>query len=843
MIRKRAHKELLKRIDMLKAIRYLVDDDDWDGENVPCLFAEGRHSSGTDSKPSMSINAETGATVCFTGNCDYRASSIVGLAENVWETDYEGSITRLWSLFIEPVVDEDDVEAAHERLMENRPALQLLKAKRGLTKATARKLKLGWQRKRLWIPIRNRHGMCVDVRKYDLSGEADVKIFSYAKGYGGARVFPHDFLRQENPYFFFEGELDTALAIQLGINAVTVTSGASTIPKSAAAAFKDCDVIVVPDNDKAGLKGAKKRLRAFRRAGATVSMIDPPWGEGEDFTDWILGGGDADTLAEHVGDTVAPSEMPQETVDLELSDRELEMVERAESVLRHLKARGAFFQNDEGQIFYSTKGKVLDISGSGFASYLSTISPLVNPANTAGRFIMAHVKNAAMQVAQQTNMGAWALFREPATIFVHAGESNLLKVASSGVTTQSNAMGEDHVLIEAPIRDSAITWDKSVSISRGIRRMFGLVANNIACSEADRYLVVCWLMGVMFREYIRAKPLLRFVAKSSSGKSTATKLLSQLIYSEELLNPAASTVAAAYYMSRSYPILFFDNIEIRNMVPAFEDFLMSASTGGTKHKRKIQDDKGIVRERINCLICSNGIEPLSRSELINRTLEIDLDLKRHGRKKQFHEFEILKRISQERNVILTALLDLIRLKVFPRIGDEVGRIAREIPSHSMERFDDYFGLMAVFLDAIWKYRPSNQWDSPNELFKSWISAQDKSSQERRESTDTVLEFLEGYVERRSRLMEATVAVDDSDPCRVEIKCTMRELLNDFRILARHLGIKIPWNNERQLGVRMADAEDMMSRRGWTQRKFKSNGRQKIALVRTMDKPKRKGKRA
>jgi len=840
LLRKRLHKDLLSQLDIKKTVRDFVDNDDWSGENVSCLFSDDRHETGDDKNPSMSIDTTQGKTFCFA--CDYKASSVVGLAEDIWEVDYETAMIRLWDRYVEPIIDDEEVEKAHKQLMSSPNIMKILRRIRGIKKSTVVKLKLGWQRRRLWIPIANKHGLYVDVRKYDLTGErgkGEAKIFSYKKGYGGARLFPYENMKKPSVRFLLEGEMDTILAMQNGLNAVTITSGALTMPSDLAKLFRDTEVIVVPDNDKAGLAGAAKRATTLARNGATVSVVEPPWEKGKDFTDWILSGGDASDLLSFAGAAKKATPLPVEVIDLELSDKEQETVERANRVLGHLEAKGAFFRNDDEQIFYSAAGEVMDIASTDFNSHLSTVSPLINQSSSVGRFIITHIKNAAMQRASFTHMGAWSLYREPATIFVHTGSNTLLRVDKDGATEQPNAMGEDHVLIEMPIRRSAIKWNPDTTIKKGLDYLFGLIARNIPCKKEDRYLVVCWTMGILFREYIRSKPLIRFVAKSSSGKSTATKLLSQLVYCEEAINPPASTVASIYYMARSHPLLLFDNIETRNMVPEFENFLLTASTGGAKAKRKLASDTGVIMERTNCLVCSNGIEPLTRSELINRTIEINLDISLYGRV-GFHEFAVIKRITSHRDYIFSAFLKLSQKYVFPRIlNSEVGRISRAFPQHSMERFNDYFALMALFLDAIWEFKPLDGWSSPHSLIEHWIVSQDKSVMDRRESTDDVLHFLESYIDRRNSLLDATITVRKQGENSFTLRCTTRELLNDFRILARQLGIKCPWQNERQLGSRLADAEEMVAGAGWTFERYKAGGKRKIKFTKKPVKRKKK----
>ncbi len=386
-----------------------------------------------------------------------------------------------------------------------------------------------------------------------------------------------------------------------------------------------------------------------------------------------------------------------------------------------------------------------------------------------------------------------------------------------------NAINKDRVLLETPAGNRAFNPEVDIKVRQSLDLFWDLVICNIPISKANRFKVAAWMLGIFFKEYIRPKPLLRFEARTASGKSTASKLISMLIYGDELLQHAATTSAATYVMAKQYPLLIFDNIEARNMTADFQDFLLIAATGGMKSKRQLSTDTGIVQESARCLVLTNGIEPISRHELITRTLEVQLDLNRFGLK-NFNETKILHRLKKERGKILSGLCKMLAYYVVPRIKNgDISKIMRRFPSHSKERFNEYMALMAIILDGIWPYRRVPGYGAPHQLITEWLESDTEGSGEQMEGTNQVLYFLNTFAIRWERLLDLeTTYVAGKDI--VTIRGTTRALLSDWRVMAKQLGIKCPWQNERQLGTRIADAEKIWRKAGWRRVKKLSCGR-------------------
>lgn len=865
---KAAHRALLKRASASDGIElalatYNAERDD--GVNATCPAASAEHQFGTDENPSMSIRPEDGA--CFCHACRFKCSSYVGLYQVGANVSYGEAVTHLWDKLVEPLVPLEEIEANHKALVNNPLFLTRLADKRGITVNTVKRFRLGWKADRLWIPIQNEFGFYVDVRKYDLMRRhgKGFKVISYGsrkdpegKKYGGARLFPLESVHADH-IVVCEGEMDTLLACQHGVAAITMTSGANTWRDELSENFKGKHVSIIPDNDKAGRFGAKLRAESIRKAGAfSVRIVPLPVKKPkEDLTDWVLkyGGHPLSILklrkriirknapaprvrvkrATKEDEAVEKSRLQFAAdktglVDVEASDADMRLVRQSDRMWDALSDAGSFFRDSENVPYYAMQaGPIWRVevgSASEFAMLLSRISPAVNPATKLGRFCAHHIMSSAVSNSKLVRVGQWSLYDRRA-VYVFGGSSSILKCEQhTGIVSMPNAVNDDGVLIEVPRSQAAIAWDGGATIQEACDALMAVV-KNIPCSEADRYLIVCWFLGTFMREYIKAKPLLRFRAGTAAGKTTASRLLSRLLYGEERLHGSATTDAARWAMARSEPILFFDNIESHNLNEEFLMFMLIVATGGSKAKRQANTDSGLVTENANCMLVTNGIEPIGvRPELINRMITIELNIKEYGHK-HFNEIRVIDQLMAARSTIMSGMLKLIHKHVLPRINKhDVDRIARELPDHALGRFNSYFALMAAFLDALFAYCPPKHYHTPRKLVGDWLDRQSEASLVRHEETNEVLYFLALLVRRGGPIQGILNTPHKSRDYKgyMELRAQTRELLTDFRIMARHVGIRCPWVTESQLGARITDATKVLKDAGWVYTRIRSRGR-------------------
>ena len=109
---------------------------------------------------------------------------------------------------------------------------------------------------------------------------------SYKKGMGKPRLFPLHTLYHKEIYIF-EGEMDTLLALNSGLNAITTTGGAGGWRRKFSHLFKDKIVYICMDNDDAGQDGAKRTAKELQGIASKIYNIIIPKKLGKDFTDYI----------------------------------------------------------------------------------------------------------------------------------------------------------------------------------------------------------------------------------------------------------------------------------------------------------------------------------------------------------------------------------------------------------------------------------------------------------------------------------------------------------------------------------------------------------------------------
>lgn len=187
----------------------------------------------------------------------------------------------------------EEVNLRHEALLSNLPAIQELADRRGWTLEAIKEHRVGWDFRddRIWLPVFNGEGTCVDVRRYDWHHQGKQKFLPFATGYGKNRLWPipAERLTPETDLILFEGEPDTMLALSMGLPAVSFTGGAGSEGR-----IKGRNLTIVYDLDDAGAKGAAKRVASLKNSFKNIRVMAlPPW-EGmpknADFTDWVKNG-------------------------------------------------------------------------------------------------------------------------------------------------------------------------------------------------------------------------------------------------------------------------------------------------------------------------------------------------------------------------------------------------------------------------------------------------------------------------------------------------------------------------------------------------------------------------
>ena len=104
-------------------------------------------------------------------------------------------------------------------------------------------------------------------------------------------------IAQGKPIFLVEGEKDADRLHDIGLFVTTNKGGARNWQDEYSDFLTDWQVVILPDNDKAGRDGAERRARSLYAAGCRefkildLTNIPPGLAEGKDVSDWLDGGG------------------------------------------------------------------------------------------------------------------------------------------------------------------------------------------------------------------------------------------------------------------------------------------------------------------------------------------------------------------------------------------------------------------------------------------------------------------------------------------------------------------------------------------------------------------------
>lgn len=216
-----------------------------------------------------------------------------------------------------PPIPEDLVTNWAKRLTGRK--LEALMTLRGLTRETLERYQVGWDGERYTLPIRDRAGELVNVRRYSPSGSGG-KLLNFTlpdpvspkvrHSYGSpARLYGVDTLPGPGELVVLtEGELDRLALEEHGFRAVSGTHGAGTFPPDFAEALTGLDVVVLYDCDAPGKKHARETV-AVALQGVQLSrlrVVDLPLAgtkEEKDASDWFKQGRTAQELRELIDRT------------------------------------------------------------------------------------------------------------------------------------------------------------------------------------------------------------------------------------------------------------------------------------------------------------------------------------------------------------------------------------------------------------------------------------------------------------------------------------------------------------------------------------------------------------
>lgn len=246
------------------------------GDEITC-----RCPAHADKSPSCSLNTSTKVWKCHTAGCGASGDFISFLALVLKTT--RSAVADYIRVAYETedtikTVDSTAVELWHEKIWEASALRQEL-YNRGLSDDTIRQFRLGVdETNRITIPIANKQGLYVNVRRYKPGAPGKEKMRN-TKGMGRIRLYPLDQLKY--PTIVLCGGECKALAVLQRLNAqdigaITATGGEDNWDNEFSPLFREKRVYVCYDIDNEGVAGAHSVAARLSTHAEFVGVVSLP---------------------------------------------------------------------------------------------------------------------------------------------------------------------------------------------------------------------------------------------------------------------------------------------------------------------------------------------------------------------------------------------------------------------------------------------------------------------------------------------------------------------------------------------------------------------------------------
>jgi len=383
----------------------------------------------------------------------------------------------------------------------------------------------------------------------------------------------------------------------------------------------------------------------------------------------------------------------------------------AEAAFEWFAANGArFFRTPQGEPFMFFEDAIfwMDTPDRGRKRlYSSTIYKHTGLVQTTGggRTFYEVLANLAVERGQVRDHFSW-LHTDVArnTIYFNLNNTDheIVRITPDDIEILKNGGNADGVILDGSRKMAPIRFLPDADPDKADRLLVELILDNMTCAPGDRSLILSWLSCFLLIDFAGTRPMTRFEGPAGSGKTTASKLISALLYGEP--QQKKSTDAANYTDGSQNPLIVLDNIEVKQMTEDLTTFILTSITGIAKEKRKSGTDTETVIERTKCLLNTTGIEPLGGelAEILSRSFIIRFDMDEQA-SDCFLEAKILAAIREHRDLIVSAMMKRTS-QVLGMLQDgaqeKVMRLLhRTLGNHGKRRCNDYLSLMYLMMLA------------------------------------------------------------------------------------------------------------------------------------------------
>jgi hypothetical protein len=250
-----------------------------------------------DTSPSMNVNIQKNVFKCHVADCGASGDIVKLLAQVLQQSREEvvADLSKRYSLETVKTISQAVVERYHQSIWDSGHFLNEL-YKRGVTDELIRKARLGFFNGRITIPVKDRSGQVINIRRY-LPGAPGPEKMKNTPGYGAMNIYQIEQLEYDR-IWICGGEMKALVASKFlepyGIGSISVTAGEGNWEPKWSSLFKGKRVYICFDVDSGGLVGARQVANHIYRYASKVSILHLPLDRDKfpkgDINDWVMTG-------------------------------------------------------------------------------------------------------------------------------------------------------------------------------------------------------------------------------------------------------------------------------------------------------------------------------------------------------------------------------------------------------------------------------------------------------------------------------------------------------------------------------------------------------------------------
>lgn len=510
--------------------------------------------------------------------------------------------------------------------------------------------------------------------------------------------------------------------------------------------------------------------------------------------------------------------------------------EQGEVIFDYIREVGNFFiEGDECRFFDGNEVYTI-ANNSPFVSYFYRMAG-INFAQNQTKNILVVLRALAYERGKNTLAPGWIWTDiEYKSIFFNLCNEHheLLKITPGHVEVVPNGINQSRILLTSSPKMRPLAWLPDVSVHEAMGH-FKDILINLACSNSDKFLIACFIVNTILIDFTKARGFRKYSGSHESGKTSAARFETMLTLGCD--GVTTSSAAANFSDAAKAPITIEDNLE-NDRLHHMETFLTISATGGTRQKRKSGTDSENVYERSNTQIIMTSIEPLLKSELVSRSIEI-IFAEKNFNPDFIESTEIAHQILKHRDMIWSALISIVSNDILPdlyeRRKEALKKLKMEYPNHSKKRLNELLSCLYIICRELLKYiklpydNPAvrGHYRNADELLDCWITKQNQLSRDTTIEANPILHNLELLFEDLRRMQDASFKEVflfkgnllypdnfDNQPIGCRFLASSRDLFTAFNILAKRYGGQNPYKNTRTLTERLKDSVKVMEADGW-----------------------------